>query len=76
MKKALVIMFAEFKRLGLQVLPLLNVHDEVQLSTKPEESKNVGRIAAQSIAEAGEYFGLRCPLAGDYDIGQSWAETH
>ena len=76
MKKALVIMFAEFKRLGLDVLPLLNVHDEVQLSTQPKESKDVGRIAAESIRQAGEYYNLRCPLAGDFEVGASWAETH
>ena len=76
MKKALVIMFAEFKRKGLDVLPLLNIHDEVQLSTQPQESKDVGRIAAKAIASAGEYFNLRCPLAGDYAVGQTWAETH
>lgn len=76
MKKALVIMFETFRREGLDVLPLLNVHDEVQLSVKPEEAEHVGRIAAQSIAEAGDAFNLRCPLAGDFDIGATWAETH
>jgi len=76
MKKALVIMFEEFKKQGLDVLPLLNVHDEVQLSVKPQEAEHVGRIAAQSICRAGEYYSLRCPLAGDYDVGVNWAETH
>jgi len=76
MKKALVLMFAEFKRLKMDVLPLLNIHDEVQLSTLPEESHDAGKIAARSIKEAGEFYELRCPLAGDYDIGKNWAETH
>ncbi len=76
MKRALIIMFDHYHAEGLDVLPLLNVHDEVQLSCKPEEAENVGRIAAQSIREAGEAFSLRCPLAGDYDIGATWAETH
>lgn len=76
MKEALVLMFREFRRKGLDVLPLLNVHDEVQLSAIPEEAEDVGRIAAWSIMQAGENFDLRCPLAGDYDIGATWAETH
>ena len=76
MKMALVLMFREFERKGLTVLPLLNVHDEVQLSAKPEEAEDVGRIAAWSIKEAGEFFNLRCPLAGDYATGTTWAETH
>ncbi len=76
MKRALIIMFDAFADEGLDVLPLLNVHDEVQLSTPEEIAHNVGRIAARSITEAGEAFGLRCPLGGSYDIGSTWKETH
>ena len=76
MKRALILMFDEFADKGLDVLPLLNVHDEVQLSCTEEIAQNVGRIAAQAIANAGEEFGLRCPLGGDFDIGTNWCETH
>jgi len=76
MKKALVIMFDTFKRDELDVQPLLNVHDEVQLSVIPEQAKLVGAHAADAIKQAGEFFDLRCPLAGDYDVGATWAETH
>jgi DNA polymerase I len=76
MKKALVIMFQKYRQEKLDVRPLLNVHDEVQHSTPREEAEDVGRIAAQAITEAGEFFGLRCPLAGDYAVGLSWNETH
>jgi DNA polymerase I-like protein with 3'-5' exonuclease and polymerase domains len=76
MKRALITMFKDFKREGLDVHPLLNVHDEVQLSILPEEKEHVGRITTQAITEAGRYFGLRCPLAGDAKVGLSWNETH
>jgi len=76
MKKALVIMFEDFRKEGLDVIPLLNVHDEVQLSALPKEADHVGRIAAQAIAKAGEFYDFRCPLAGDYAVGGTWAETH
>jgi DNA polymerase I-like protein with 3'-5' exonuclease and polymerase domains len=76
MKRALILMFDEYRAQGLDVLPLLNVHDEVQNSCNEKDAHNVGRIAAQSIADAGESFGLRCPLAGNYDIGMSWKDTH
>jgi len=76
MKKALIIMFDGFAEEGLDVRPLLNVHDEVQLSTTNEESKHVGRIAARAITEAAEAFNLRCPISGSYDIGSNWCETH
>jgi DNA polymerase I-like protein with 3'-5' exonuclease and polymerase domains len=76
MKKALVIMFERFKKEGLDVLPLLNVHDEVQLSVPGEQAEAVGAHAAAAITEAGEWFNLRCPLGGDFDVGKTWAETH
>lgn len=76
MKRALVIMFKDFRKAGLDVIPLLNVHDEVQLSAVKKESKDVGRIAAQSVALAGEHYDFRCPLAGNYEIGANWSETH
>ena len=76
MKRALVIMFRQFRARGLDVLPLLNVHDEVQLSVLDEESEDAGRVAAQAVTDAGDYYGFRCPLAGNFDIGSSWAETH
>jgi len=76
MKLALVLMFDEFDKQGLDVIPLLNVHDEVQLSVLEEEAHRVGEIASNSITLAGEQFGFRCPLGGDYDIGNNWSQTH
>ena len=76
MKRALVIMFDEFRKKGLDVIPLLNVHDEVQLSVTKKESKRVGKIAADAVRKAGEYYNFRCPLAGNFDIGGDWSETH
>lgn len=76
MKQALIVMFDDFAKQGLDVRPLLNVHDEVQLSVKEEDAHVVGTIAADSIRKAGEHFNFRCPLAGDFDIGKTWAETH
>jgi DNA polymerase-1 len=76
MKQALVIMFREFRGRGLDVRPLLNVHDEVQLSVLEEEAHDVGRITTEAIKQAGEDFDFRCPLAGNYDVGLHWGETH
>ena len=36
----------------------------------------LGQIYAQSITQAGEFLGLRCPTAGEYKIGDSWVDTH
>jgi len=29
-----------------------------------------------AIRKAGDYFGFRCPLDGEYKVGNNWAETH
>ena len=35
-----------------------------------------GQIIAEAMTWAGEYLKMRIPMAGEYKIGQSWAETH
>lgn len=59
-----------------QVKYCANVHDEVQLSVNPEIAEEIGQLFASKITEAGEVLGVRCPLAGSYDIGRNWHETH
>lgn len=53
-----------------------NVHDEWQIETRPERAEEVGKLAADSIRLAGERLNLRCPLAGSYKVGKTWADTH
>jgi DNA polymerase I-like protein with 3'-5' exonuclease and polymerase domains len=73
MKKALVILDAQLPE---NTRFVANVHDEWQMETTPEQAELVGRIAADAIRLAGEHFGLKCPLAGSYDVGPNWAHTH
>jgi DNA polymerase-1 len=53
-----------------------NIHDEFQAEVKIEHAEFVGRIVADSIRKSGEHFKFRCPLAGNFDIGETWADTH
>lgn len=85
MKKALVLMDIEFRKRGWvhmwdyhkgDLFFVANVHDEVQIETKEEIANQVAEIAADAIYRAGEYFGFRCPMAGNSCTGRSWAETH
>ena len=52
------------------------VHDEIQVESDPDVAEQVGKVAVQSIIDAGNFFKFRCPLTGEYHIGKSWAETH
>jgi hypothetical protein len=48
----------------------------VQLITKEEISTIVGQQAVTAFQEAGEYYGFRCPITGEFKVGQTWADTH
>lgn len=61
---------------GVDFAYLANVHDEVQFECRPELAEAIGKEMADCIREAGERLGIRCPLAGSYDIGDNWHETH
>lgn len=53
-----------------------HVHDEWQTMCKEEYADTVAVTAIEAIKKAGVVLGFRCPLTGDYKIGQNWSETH
>lgn len=61
---------------GTDVLQVLHIHDEYQLYVREEIAHDVGKLAVEAIRKAGDHFGFRCPLDGEYKIGKNWAQTH
>ena len=52
-------------------------HDEVQIACRtPEIAQQVATTATDCVRIAGEFYGFRCPTAGEYKIGTTWADTH
>ena len=76
MKKALVLFDDKVKANKWVVKYVANVHDEAQLECPKDIAEEVGKAFKQSIIEAGEAYNLRCPLDGEYKIGNNWRETH
>ena len=76
MKKALVLLDAELRRYKLDAHFVANVHDEFQIEAKAEHAQRVGELAVDSIRKAGIELGMRCPLDGEYKIGDNWCQTH
>jgi len=76
MKQALVILNDRFKLESLDAKFVANIHDEWQIESKEEIAEHVGKIAVDSIIKAGEHFNLRCPMDGEYKIGDNWSDTH
>lgn len=52
------------------------VHDEFQFETPQHFGKAVGIIARQAIIDAGVALKMKCPMDGEYKIGNNWSETH
>ena len=76
MKRAMVESYKEIKSLGLDAYQVAIVHDEMQYDCAEDVAKQVGEILRKHIIEAGVYYKLRCPLDGEYMIGNNWLETH
>ena len=53
-----------------------NIHDEFQAEVKESQANNFGWLAVECIKAAGIKFNLKCPLDGQFKIGNTWAETH
>lgn len=64
------------RRAGLDSLKVGDIHDEWQYDVHPSCAAEHGRLAIQSIREAGEELNLNVPLDGTSKEGLTWAETH
>lgn len=61
---------------GGEVVPVLYVHDEVQVAVRDGLQDEVGALLVKHARSAGEPYGFRVRLDSKYTVGQSWAETH
>ena len=76
MKQALVLLADRLSTYNIPHKLVANVHDEFQIEVPEFFANNVGKAAVSAIREAGDVLGLRCPLDGEYNVGNNWAETH
>ena len=76
MKKALVLLDDFATKNNFDYKFVGNVHDEIQSEVASEQAEKFGWLAVECIKAAGLSFELRCPLDGEYKVGETWAETH
>ena len=76
MKQALVIFDRKLKQIKIPYKFVANVHDEWQLEVPYTFAEQVGRLGVESIEEAGKVLEMRCPLTGEFKVGNNWKETH
>ena len=76
MKRALIMLQALIKLQALDAKFVANIHDEWQMEVREDIVDFVGQLAVGCIEKAGEYYNMRCPLTGEYKIGDNWSDTH
>jgi DNA polymerase I-like protein with 3'-5' exonuclease and polymerase domains len=76
MKQALVILNDELRRAKINYKFVANVHDEWQIEVEEARAEEAGKLGVLAIERAGKELKMRCPLAGEYKVGNSWKETH
>jgi len=76
MKQALIILDRYAILWGIDYKFVGNIHDEFQVEVREDQAGKFGSLAASCIEAAGIHFKLRCSLAGEFKVGDSWAETH
>jgi len=52
------------------------VHDELQYECLPTNLNEIKNTLEKSAVDAGEYYGLRCPVAAESKSGNNWSEVH
>ena len=76
MKQALVMLDDVLRLNAMDYKFVTNIHDEWQIEVPKDKADFIGNFAVDSIVKAGTHFNLRCPLDGEYKIGDNWSETH
>jgi len=76
MKQALVMLDEILKLNAIDYKFVANIHDEWQIEVKESQAEFTGELAVASIVKAGKHFNLRCPMDGEYKVGENWSETH
>ena len=76
MKYALTLLEEYVNNKRIKAFPVVNVHDEFQYEVEESKVEEFGKLAVQAIIDAGNKLKVRCPLNGEYKIGNNWSETH
>lgn len=71
-----IILDGYIKRMGLDVLKVGDIHDEIQCDVNPDHAEALTELCHKAFAKAGTSLGLNVPISGDVKKGYSWSQTH
>ena len=75
-KRWLLIANDAVRTMPLCASQLAFVHDELQYECDPSHADDLKFLLELSAVQAGEYYNLRCPIAAEGKIGNTWADVH
>ena len=75
-KRWMVIAHDQIKKLNIDAHQLGFIHDELQFEVTPAHANDLMFNLEFAAAQAGEFYGLRVPIAAEATSGMSWADTH
>jgi DNA polymerase I-like protein with 3'-5' exonuclease and polymerase domains len=75
-KRWMVIANQQIKQLNIEAHQLAFIHDELQFECNPAHADDLMFNLELSAALAGEYYGMRLPIAAEARKGSTWADTH
>ena len=76
MKVVLCYLDSQIKKHGADVTFVGNIHDEVQAEVAEDWIEWYNNTVLWSFDKATEFLNLRCPLAGEVQVGDDWSQTH
>jgi DNA polymerase I-like protein with 3'-5' exonuclease and polymerase domains len=76
MKVVLCYLDSQIKKHGADVTFVGNIHDEVQAEVAEDWIEWYNNTVLWAFEKATEFLQLRCPLAGEVQVGEDWSQTH
>ena len=76
MKVVLCFLAGRIEKKGADVTFVGNIHDEVQAEVHEDWIPWYREAVDKAFEDTTKFLSLRCPLAGETKVGDSWAETH
>ena len=52
------------------------IHDEQNFQVRTEIAEEFGKMVVEAATKAGEFFGFKCPIGAEYNVGKTWADVH
>ena len=74
-KAAVAYAWDKFKEEGIEAIPLIFYHDEMQWAIPEHQAERAAEICAEAFREAPKWYGVTC-MDGEAMVGNNWYETH